>query len=53
MGTDRAAVAATVSRGRKRETDLREVVNAIRYLVRAGCGWRMLPIHFPPWETVY
>ena len=40
-------------RGRKRETDLREVVNAIRYLVRAGCGWRMLPIHFPPWETVY
>jgi transposase len=40
-------------RGRKRETDLREVVNAIRYLVRSGCGWRMLPIHFPPWQTVY
>ena len=29
------------------------MVNAIRYLVRAGCGWRMLPIHFPPCETVY
>jgi transposase len=40
-------------RGRKRTIDLREVVNAIRYLVRSGCGWRMLPIHFPPWETVY
>jgi putative transposase len=40
-------------RGRKRETDLREVVDAIRYLVRSGCGWRMLPIHFPPWQTVY
>jgi transposase len=40
-------------RGRKRETDLREVVNAIRYLVRSGCGWRMLPIHFLPWQTVY
>lgn len=44
---------APAKRGRKRETDMREVVNAIRYLVRAGCGWRMLPIHFPPWETVY
>ena len=34
-----------------RWTDLREVLNAIRYLVR--CGWRMLPIHFGPWQTVY
>ena len=40
-------------RGRKRTTDLREVVNAIRYMVRSGCEWRMLPIHFPPWQTVY
>jgi transposase len=39
--------------GRQREVDLREVMNAIRYLVRSGCGWRMLPIHFPPWQTVY
>jgi transposase len=43
----------TCASGRKRETALREVVNAIRYLVRSGCSWRMLPIHFPPWETVY
>jgi|SRR6266566_96239 putative transposase len=40
-------------RGRRRTTDLREVVNAIRYMVRSGCEWRMLPIHFPPWQTVY
>jgi transposase len=39
--------------GRKRTTDLREVLNAIRYMVRSGCEWRMLPIHFPPWQTVY
>ena len=40
-------------RGRPRKTDLREVVNAIRYLVRTGCGWEMLPSDFPPWQTVY
>jgi transposase len=39
--------------GRRRTTDLREVLNAIRYLVRSGCEWRMLPVHFPPWQTVY
>ena len=40
-------------RGRPREVKLREIINAIRYLVRTGCGWRMLPKDFPPWETVY
>lgn len=40
-------------RGRHRVTDLREVLNAIRYLVRSGCEWRMLPTHFPRWQTVY
>ncbi len=39
--------------GRKRSVDLREVLNAIRYLVRGGVGWRMLPKDFPPWQTVY
>jgi transposase len=29
--------------GRPREIEFREVINAVRYLVRAGCGWRMLP----------
>ena len=40
-------------RGRPREVEFREVINAVRYLVRSGCGWRMLPIHFGHWRTVY
>ncbi len=40
-------------RGRPREVEFQEVINAVRYLVRSGCGWRMLPIHFGPWRTVY
>jgi putative transposase len=39
--------------GRPRTTDLREVVNAILYLTRTGCGWRHLPHEFPPWPTVH
>src|SRR5262245_61435791 len=33
--------------------DLREVLNAILYLVRTGCQWRLLPKDFPPWSTVH
>lgn len=40
-------------RGRPRTVNLREVINALRYLVRGGVGWRMLPTDFPPWQTVY
>jgi putative transposase len=39
--------------GRRRATDLREVLNAILYLLRTGCQWRMLPKGFPPRSTVY
>jgi putative transposase len=39
--------------GRPRKTNMREVVNAIFYLTRAGCTWRALPHDFPPWKTVY
>lgn len=39
--------------GRPRAVDLRQVVNALIYLERAGCAWRMLPHDFPPWQTVY
>ena len=38
--------------GRPRTTDLREVVNAILYMARTGCQWRMLPKEFPPKSTV-
>ena len=35
-------------RGRKPSVDLREILNAIRYMARSGGGWRMLPKDFPP-----
>jgi putative transposase len=38
--------------GRHRTTDVREVLNAIFYLVKNGCGWRALPHDFPPEGTV-
>ncbi len=37
----------------QREYPLREIFNAVRWMVRAGCPWRMLPTNFPPWQTVY
>lgn len=39
--------------GRPRQTDVREVLNALFYLNREGCTWRALPHDFPPWKTVY
>jgi transposase len=39
--------------GRSRETDMREVMNAVRYVLRTGCQWRELPKDFPPRSTVY
>jgi transposase len=37
----------------QRVHDLREVFNALRWIVRAGAPWRLLPTNFPPWEAVY
>jgi putative transposase len=39
--------------GRPRTTDLRRTVEAVLYLVKTGCHWRLLPADFPPWRTVY
>ena len=39
--------------GRPRAADMREVVNAILYVLRNGVVWRALPHDFPPWSTVY
>ena len=41
------------NRGRKRTHSYREILNAIFYLLRSGCAWRMLPHDFPPWKTIY
>jgi putative transposase len=38
--------------GRPRSVDRRAVLNAILYILRSGCQWRMLPHDFPPWGTV-
>src|ERR671911_850722 len=37
----------------QRRHDLREVLNALRWIVRTGAQWRMLPTNFPPWQAVY
>lgn len=39
--------------GRHRLYPIREVINALRYFLRAGCAWRLLPHDFPHWRTVY
>ena len=39
--------------GRPRKTDLRDVVDAIFYILRTGCQWRYLPKDFPPKSTVW
>lgn len=39
--------------GRPRTVDMREVMNAIFYMLRSGCSWEMLPHDFPPHQTVY
>ena len=38
--------------GRPRATELRAVLDAILYIARTGCPWRMLPREFPPFTTV-
>src|SRR5215467_9178294 len=40
-------------RGRPVKLDRRQVVNAIFYVVRSGCAWRLLPKDFCCWQTVY
>ena len=44
---------APKANGRPRIYPLREILNAIFYVVRSGCAWRLLPHNFPSWKTVY
>jgi transposase len=39
--------------GRPREWPMREIINGIFYVMRAGCPWRLLPSDLPPWGTIY
>lgn len=46
-------IPAAKAGGRPRSVDMQAVVNAILYVLCAGCAWRMLPRDFPKWQTVY
>lgn len=46
-------IKAYLNTKRKRKHDLRQIVNAIVYLIKSGCQWRMLPHDFPKWQLVY
>jgi transposase len=39
--------------GRPRLLPIREILNAIFYVVRSGCAWRLLPHELPPWQTAF
>ena len=39
--------------GRRKKHPRRAIVNAILYVVRTGCAWRLLPKDYPPWQTVF
>jgi putative transposase len=39
--------------GRPEEYSKREILNALAYVARTGCAWRLLPHDFPPWPIVY
>ena len=44
---------APTEHGRPRTHDLHEILNAVSYLLKSGCQWRLLPHDFPRWPTVY
>ena len=46
-------LALVVKEAPQRTHALRAVFNALRYLVKTGCGWRYLPHDLPPWAAVY
>lgn len=46
-------IPASPPRGRRRELDMRQVINAILYIVVGGVQWRMLPHDYPNWKSVY
>ena len=39
--------------GRRRSIELRQICNALFYVLRTGCAWRYLPQDYPCWQTVY
>jgi putative transposase len=46
-------LASPERRGRPPKWPARRIADAVFYLLRSGCAWRMLPREYPPWQTVY
>lgn len=53
MGSVHPIFAGSKNRRQARTHTWREILNAIFYIVRSGCAWRLLPRNLPPWKTVY
>lgn len=49
----RPLIPTAKSGGRPRSVKIREILNAIFYIQRSGCAWRLLLHEFPAWKTVY
>jgi transposase len=49
----RPLLEAVRKRTKPTTVDLHEVFNAVLYLLKSGCQWRMIPAEFPKWVTVY
>jgi hypothetical protein len=48
-----ACLPTSKAEGRPRTHSLRDVLDAIFYVLKSGCHWRLLPYDFPPYSTVY
>ena len=46
-------LASLERRGRPPKWSTRRIADAVFYLLRSGCAWRMLPKEYPPWQTLY
>jgi transposase len=44
---------AEKSGGRHRAYPMREIINAIQYVLRSGCAWRLIPHDLPQWQSAY
>jgi transposase len=49
----RSCLPARIAEARLRTHSLRDVLDAIFYVLKSGCPWRLLPHDFPPWPSVY
>src|SRR5215216_4156920 len=49
----RSYLPSPIAEGRPRIHSLRAILDAIFYILKSGCHWRLLPHDFPPWSTVY